>query len=350
MVYFYNVLFILLYGAVCKITLPPRYTRLVFCLISALHIGAFHALRNPYVYPDNENYALAFERIAGFSLQENISVFGAYFNWGPGYVFLNYLLYKLSPNPEILFVTTSVLMVGAIIWVIFKCSYMPVVSVCLYLLYPLMFYQSLFVIRQHLAAAFIMLAVYYMDKRKLSVLLGLLAVSFHTSAIVFLLFFFFRRVKITKDTMSKITFYAILLVVGFNLALPYFMNVFSRYEHYADESGSSNIVPLFMIGALFLAHLANGTIKSINTEKDRNIWYYLAFGFMLCCCTLGLPGGGRLTNYCMYVIPLALPLLLKYNIKNKQWKYPFVVLYIVCVLFFFYHQMGSFRDYQFFHL
>lgn len=304
----------------------PRYKKNVLYVVCAtIHLALFHSLRNPYVYPDNLIYGTFYYEIPAYTLKELL--IGS-MGWEKGYVIYNYLLAQVFPSPEALFITTSLFMTCGFMYLVYKWSYKPWLSVLIYILHPMLFYTSLFVLRQHIAMIFILFALFYVNDFRKSIPLAVLGVLFHNSALLFFPFLIWNRINLRTLTLKKLLIYGGGCVLFIRFSLVTIAMLISRYVHYL-EKGSSNILPFMIISTLFFLHFILGSFKKATDEKDIILFKFLSYGLIIVTCTLGLPFG-RLTSYFIYIVPFLVPLLFKYG-KTKNVKV--IVLYILLLFF-----------------
>lgn len=333
MIYFLVLLFILFYAILIRllcIRINLDY-KCCFIIIATIHIMLFHALRDPFLYSDNIGYMEAFNTFLSYSL-DDIWGINTYVAWEVGFKFLIFLLTRITDNYEILFISTSIIIIGGFMYLVYKWSYMPLLSILIFMLYHTMFYQSLYVLRQHIAIIVILFSLYYIDSFLKMLPVLLLAISFHYSAIIFIPFILFRKLMGKRITLKKILFWCIALIPLFKILLHWIVSFFPRYLEYDNES--NNILPLFLLGSLLIMHLLNGSFRLVVVDSDKNILCYLIYGVIVSILIIGLPGGGRLSNYFTYIIPFSFPLLFKYNIRNNLGiKFLFSFFYLGVILY-----------------
>lgn len=313
MIYVINLLFLVLYGIIVKLLFPKLHNR-IFLFISTIHVSLFHALRDPYVYPDNDIYASNYINISKVDLHSLI--IETYMGWEPGYVLYNFMLSKISENPEYLFISSSLFMVIGYMIIIRKYSFMPFVSVMIYLLYPLMFCQSLFVLRQHIATIIMLYAIYSIVSTKKFFLISLIAFCFHYSALVVFPFYFIYRKNIINLNPRKIFIYILIFFAFVRFLFVTVVNLFPRYSDYETPEG--NMIPFTLLASLlFMSYMLN-IYKLVKFEYEKITLSFLFYGTIIVFLMLGVPGGGRLSNYFIYIMPIAYPLLFKYNKSSKS--------------------------------
>ncbi len=315
----FNLLLVPLYYLIIRQTNKDRRKADNFFLkVVCLHAILFRSLADPFNYTDTVNYAQAYEDISGMTFAESLTC--PYISWGLGYVVLNWLLSRISSDPHFLFIVLSIVTVGGVMCFYKKTSYAYLLTVLFYLTYPMLYYHSFGVVRQHFSIVFLVAALYNIDNYKLSVPLAIVAALMHTSSLIFLPFFFWRKLKFERMPLAFYLIIATVVFVGFRMVLSVVLGFLPRNEDFAEE-GSSNIIPVVVFGVTaFLMHLS-GASKRLNTETEKNLFSFLLYGVALSLCCSGLSGGGRLTMVFMYVIPVLLTYLKKYTRQKAVWYY-----------------------------
>lgn len=331
MIYAINLAAVILYGIITRIIFREKW-KSVFIFIATIHLALFHALRNPFDYPDNALYYDAYKEIAGYNFKECFFELHSFTSWEPGYVLLNFILSRISPAPALLFICSSFFMVVGNMFIIKKLSYNPLLSTLIYMIYPLMFGQSLFVLRQHIACVFVLLSVLYSNNNVKFLIYILLAISFHYSAIAVLPFILFYR-KIFELRPLKLFFASLLIIIAGHIMVPLVAGLFPRFIAYTERE--NNIVPFILLSSLFLLHIINGSISKAKDCNDRKILGFLIYGVLISSLMLGVPGGGRLTNYLIYILPVAFPLLFKLKClpTNRIFKVIYSIAFMCLILY-----------------
>lgn len=319
-----------------------------FAILIGIHAVLFRALANPYNYVDTEGYAKAYQNLSDMSW----SIFLLYGeDWGVGYVLLNLLLGYISSDPQVLFVTLSVISIVPVVWFYYKTSNNMLLSMMIFLTYPMMYYMGFGVVRQHAAIAFALLSLYYIDKYKVSIPLTLLACSFHTSAILILPFFVWRKLDIKKMGIIK---YLILIVIGVlsvsivgSLVIDYIGS--SRYEDVLDEGTNSNVVPVILVGSLLVMSAMNKLRYYINDKRNLGILSFLMYGLIIAIFSMGMASLGRASLYFIYVVPVIITWLSKYHSKFKSVNtiYIFMVFVLIGIQLYLGYQPEMY-DYSFY--
>jgi len=325
MFYLFNLLLIPIYYTLIS-GLRKKNRDTYFFLFLGIHVILLRALANPFNYVDTDGYAYAYSSIAEMSLAEAMS--SQYMLWGIGYVFINWVLSRISEDPMLLFIFISIITVGGVVWFYKKTSYSPLSTALIYVLYPMLYLQSFGVIRQHLSIAIVLFALYYIDKIKVSIPLAIVAILIHTSSIVLLPFYLWKVFKLEKWNIIPLT---VVLVTGFivlRLSMEYVLSFLERYQSEGfGEEGNNNIMPIVVLGLTTLVFLiSRGKNKLLQNEST--IFSFIIYGFMISLFGLGLHGAGRLSLMFIYVIPVAVTYLKKYS-KSKA----VYIMYFGAILF-----------------
>lgn len=331
MVYIINALIVILYGLIVKTFAKKRWKKLFFFL-SFLHLFLLHALRNPYVYEDNDYYAEAYINIGDFSFIESITPSIQYPIMGQGYLFYNWLLNHISHDPVFFFSVTSLIIIWGITSFIYKYSYEPIWSTCFFILSPSLLDMSFFVLRQHLAAIFLLLALSNINRIKASIFFSILAILFHMSAVIFLPFYLFYFTSKWPIGIRRMVIWLVVIVFLFALGRFYFLQYYDRYTDYTDIS--RNTLPLLIVGGVFISHYLNGTYHIVRIVEIP-LLKFLAYSLFILIGLWGTPGAARMSIFFLYPITVLFPLLFKYNKKEivYQWKVLFSIGYSIAIFF-----------------
>ena len=330
MIYIFNFLLVPVYYFLLRWLLPRRKAHQWFVWIFAVHAILFRALAYPFYFTDAPNYAKAYHNISNYSFQHVFFERNKYSAWGQGYVALNWLLSRISHDHILLFVALSFMSVGATIWFYAKTSYSFLLTVMLYLLYPMMYLMGCTALRQTLSMAVTLLALYYIKNYKVSIPLALLASLFHTSGIVLFPFFVWRKLKFKRLAHVEILALVLVVVVGMRIAIGYLMNFANivssgRNSTFASQGDGTNIVPVLIMGSLIVLAMAEGLYRKCH-GRDYEILNFLTYGFAISLFGLGLSGAGRLTVVFLYVVPVIVTYLYHYSKSLLTLNNIFVIL------------------------
>lgn len=320
MFYLFNLLLVPLYYFIIRRGCSDRRkTERVFLKVACLHAILFRALADPFNYVDTVNYAQAYEDISEMTFSECLTCY--YADWGVGYIVLNWLLSRISSDPQILFTFLSVATVGGVMLFYMKTSHAYLLTVLFYLMYPMLYYMSFGVVRQHFSLMFLLAALYNVDNYKLSIPLATLGALTHTSSLIFLPFFLWQRFKFDRKPLVFYLICAAMIIVVFRSTISAILVFYHRYEQF-DEAGSNNVIPIVVFGITTFMMYFSGASKRLQTDKERNIYSFLLYGVTMAFCVFSFAGGGRFTLVFMYVTPVVLTYLKKYTKQKEVWYYP----------------------------
>lgn len=318
MIYLLNFLLVPIYYCVIRILCKTKEQKnQIFMIIFCIHATLFRALANPYNYVDTEGYAIAFQNIASMNLRTVFSPLNPYLEWGVGYVVINRLIGFFTDDPKFLFICVAALTIVPLCWLYAKTTKNDLMTVLLFLSYPMLYLMGFGVLRQHLAVTYVLLALYFVNRAKYSLPFALLAVSFHTSAMIFFPYYIWRKLSFKKKSGKK----GLVFVVGGafcgRLLLSKILSSLSRYSDLlSSNENANNIIPVIVIGGLVLLFLFEKTYKKTNST-DFEIYNFCLYGLAVVIFGIGLPGMGRLALYFLYIIPIAVTLLGAYSAEFK---------------------------------
>lgn len=343
MFYLFNLLLILVYFFLIHESSSNRKkNNELFFKVVCIHAVLFRALANPLNYTDIQVYCSAFENISMMTFPECLTCL--YVNWGVGYVVLNWLLSRISTDPLILFTFLSIATVGGVMLFYKKTSYAYLLTVLFYLMYPMLYYMSFGVIRQHFSVVFLLAALYNINNYKVSIPLATLGVLVHTSSLIFLPFFFWQRFKIDRKPLIFLICAAI-IIVFFRSSISAILAFPHRNEQFASEGGN-NVVPIVVLSMTAFLMYFSGASKRLQTDRERNIFSFLLFGVVMSLCVFGYYGGGRATLVFMYVVPVVLSYLKKYTKQKEVWYYLYCVA-LFCLIILLLRLNYNFGDYDY---
>jgi hypothetical protein len=282
--------------------------RKIFFMLTYLQLLLFHALRDPFLYPDSQSYFNVYNIIKdNESFYDIISDPQVLFRFEPGYVLFNYFTSIFFPSDNSLFVVSSVIIVTGYLFAVYKYSRSPILSVIIIILYPMIFLQSFFVLRQHLACAIFMFSLPYIERRKFwsFLLILLIAISFHYSALILLPIYWIYN---SNYSVLNIRHFPILVFIVFLLRFTFTRIAYDneRYKNFLS-SDSNILVPfLFFITTFLYIYF----IKQNNTSNDKLVNAYNNYSLLICLSTIGL-SLGRLTNYCSFFLCIIISDLFK---------------------------------------
>lgn len=326
MTYLFNFLLILVYYVFFISTIKDKHKAYkYFAIVAGVHVVLFRALANPFNYVDADNYLTSFPIICDMSFEDACLKLNGFSATGHGFVIYQWLLGRIAVNDYILHSVTAIINISLVVWYYRKVSENIFLPLMIFLAYPMLYYMSFGVIRQHLAAAVILMALCYVDDLKKSLPFYIIAVTIHPSAMIFAVYYVLRKVPLYSMNLVKLLLLGGIFAFFMGKILNVLLSYLVHFQDYESGAGSTNIVP-FVWTLGFVTILQLSTIKKVKLpQKPYHVINFSVLGFFLTVFGLGLPGGGRLCIYNYYVLPLAIMICGKYMKKNAKVLY---VLYL----------------------
>lgn len=264
-IYILNLAFISIIGAVIFNNGINKSKNKVFLIMSSIAMILISSLRDTKVGFDTENYISYFNEISKIPLTNIFK-----FPLEKGYVFLNKIISYISIDSRVFFFIISAFIIYSFSRFIYKNSKNVFLSVILFLCLGF-FGDSLNITRQMIAISIILYAYEYIkiDKYFNAILITLLAISFHKTAIVFFIYIIVSKYKITnKYIITYFIMSVIILFIGKPL-INIINNIFysDKYSSFVVGEGI-NLFLLYLSINIFGVLLINKVLK-----KDRLMFF-----------------------------------------------------------------------------
>lgn len=252
-----------------------RQNRKIFIVLSFLVMTIISGFRDFSVGTDTKTYVSLFYNIDVINF--SISRFEA------GFLYFVKIIHSFIDNPTALLLMSSVICIGISCRFIYEYSDDPILSVLLYITLKPFFFQMTG-IRQAIATAFVMVAFmlvmeqHNMWKTIVAIVFMILAVQFHSTAIVafvpFVIWVFSKFRDAIRITPNSIVKWTIITAVAAFLAYPYIMRLVSfvapKYANYfIGIWGESNYFASFFNTLIQLVFLIVGSIYLRNYEETK---------------------------------------------------------------------------------
>lgn len=243
-----------------------------------------------------------------------------------GYGIITQIAYVLFHNYTGALTLTSLITCGIAYYCIFRDSKYPVMSTLLFFTTNV-YFISMNMIRQCIATMIFIFSIIFIKKKKLLpyLLLSALAISMHTSAVVYIPFYFILNKKLDKK-LSVITILIFILFGGaitdaaMNLLfkIDYFNNYFSWYMDSSYNSGEFNLISFGIALCIYLFLLFIN--KKAKNDYNYNILFWLQT-LVICILSLSskLPLMQRTSWLLAFPLFIYLPGMFDY-IENKKLK------------------------------
>jgi hypothetical protein len=339
-VIFLNILLLFFYALRLRSSsLNKNAQRFVFLIIAFLHLMFLHTFFDASLFPDLEAYNIYFNSFS--NPQPSLNKIGIIFessNFEIGWYFLNRILHGISKNSFILLFFVSIVILLCYIITIKRYSAIPWLSI--FILLCTVFYDSLFALRQNLAIPVCLMSIPYIVERKpiKFVLLALLAVSFHYSALVWFIAYFIYPLKINTGFYFLMIIFSGLLYFFMDILLNNVIMLTSKIMAYtvSNNSGGTGALKLAAVNLSILL-LSLYCFGNHNSIKGYNKLFFQLIVISLFLNVIDFIGTSfilfsRLNLYFMVSSILLIPNALA-NIDNKKLHY--ILIPVICVSYLF---------------
>lgn len=249
------------------------------------------------------------------------------------------MIRTFTDDVQVYLFITAIIILFPVVYFFYKDAKNPYLPVLFFVSFTL-FHFAFSGLRQAMAISFVCMGYYYMmkDKWKPFVLFVLIAFTFHTSAIIALIAYPLKKIK-----LPDFIWLGIFVIFGLAIAaMPSIMLVFvdlifsdlGKYQSELNESGGSiNLAFLYLAFALFQYYLAKK-----NKENSMIQFTLLLFVIQLT---------GLRSNFAARIGYYFLPLMFLYisnsieSLKNKRNRIFLVVSLTIFLIFFFIYSNGS---------
>lgn len=279
----------------------------------------FSALRASHIGSDTQNYVNLFKNI---SFNKKVD-YNKHFEIG--YQYFNLLLSYISGNQQTILIVTSFFNVGLYMIFYKKTSKMIPITIILYLT-TRQYFSSYNLIRQTMASCILFLAYFKLNSNKTIsfILITLLASTFHTSALVFLI------VLLIRNTNSKLL--AKIIVISSIVILLTPSSILFKLPYYGHYLGSKydNSMKLgtFLSLILYTFTIVLYYLFGRNKGENKVLVNIVILGFLISILGVKTSIADRLS---VYFLPFSLVLLSNtlYAVKDRVNKISLVTLVII---------------------
>ena len=263
--YFACMAYIAILGMIVRPSKGKR-RRAVFLALSFVVLIALASVRSYTVGMDTMMYWTHYGYIgrAGVRAFETV-------RFEPGFTALCLLLYQISPSPQLLFFTTSVLIYVPVAYFIYRESDNPALSTFLFVALTI-YTQYLCLMREGIAIALVLVATTFLTRGKKIpfILLIVLAMLFHRSAIACLALLFADRLGFKgKHIAVYIALFAAMFVYASAFS-DFVASLLSKDRLYREKFMGSNYYGA-LIRTLFYGLLVFLSVNYIEVGKRRGV-------------------------------------------------------------------------------
>lgn len=246
-----------------------------------------------------------------------------------GYQYLNFIIGKITTDHHSFIIIIASLMYFGVVWYIYRFSKNIPLSLCLFYCYFFSIFMSIF--RQGIAMIIVMYGYHYLkqEKKHLAFVLFLLAITFHSTAIVCFLLFFSTNLCFKKRFVLGGVIVCSLLGGG-NVIFSIVERLFPMYIHYFSSRYASSgwlAVTYSVITYLIWYFLI---VKSLNENEKKDRLVALNFALMVLFSALGYTVNlsTRISQYFLLISLIEIPnILYRGHIKHYR-----LCLFILCTI------------------
>jgi hypothetical protein len=320
-----NILSIPIYAFVLKYTeLGKKQQNSVLIFIMFCQLLFLTVFKDNRIFKDLWAYLIGFNysKLIDWSRIKDIDSAAGYLNYELGWRYYVKTLSSLSDNEGLLIFITGIIILYSYLILIKKHSTIPWISVFLFI--AIVFYNSLFVLRQNLAIAICIFSFPFIVERKLwkFLLIIIFASLFHNTAIIFAILYFLYPLKLNKKMFSIMLVGGFLFNYLFTQLIEIAITYFPEYAIYYNQGNSANIIPyLISFSVLSFIYFQFYPIKKFQQyEKLFFIMIFIVTLFDLSRVSLSTGIIARLSGYFFPAIIILLPNAIN-NIKTPIIKY-----------------------------
>lgn len=267
--------------------LISKYKKIYFVYISTCCLLLMYSLRSDSVGWDTYNYKNIFEKIYSFDM------FRSYIE--PGWIVLNRVIYKISPDFQIALLVYGLIMLYCYNRMVLRYSKNYFVSFSVFYLCGF-YFNSMNQTRQMMAIMLCTISVSYLVDKKLfrAILINFIAILFHSSAFFFLIFFgaayFVKKIDIHLAiiiTVSLIVYLSFADLIIIRLSKYFYTNYFteSALQRHIKSGNMKMAIPYLLL--LFLCLLCRKLHpRLIDKANSAIVEYYSLLLSILGCVIL----------------------------------------------------------------
>ena len=334
MVYLINILIEVFLGIVLLSAVPIGDTetvnritnknRKIYCIICGTLWFLISGLRNLTVGADTLSYRFSFETVKSQSVRtlfKNITdkyISGASVK-DPGYDFFVKIFQYFSENYQVYLIFIAALfMIPFTVWII-KESKNPSIS---FVLYSSLFYSffSITGIRQTISTAMVVLIgdKFIKDKKLIPfVIVVLLASTIHTSALVFLPFYFLSRIPVNIKTISVWIIGIVISFLARRQLKAFFIDI-SGYDDYAKDYEGAGTFTFTLIMLLIFVWVIISFSGNKEIEKHKRLYNAFFLAMFFTPLTWLNPSAMRVVQYFSIYLVLLIPQMIEDTFDEKS--------------------------------
>ena len=192
-------------------------------------------------------------------------------NYEPGFIFLNLILSKLTESGQLLIIVSSFLTLSLFFYSFIRFS--DNIGASIFLFVSLYFYSVSFnLVRQFIAISIALISIEFLKKQDIKKYIVCVSIAslFHSTAIVFFLFYFFPKIKWDFSKFIIGSIFTLIAYLSYDSFAPLLFNIFPKYSIYKESIGGGSVynIVLLLICLIMLAYVK---INSLYDEEDKEM-------------------------------------------------------------------------------
>ena len=268
--------------------------------------------RNQEMGVDLKGYLPSFERLTSYSWDRIITM-QSFLNYEKGYIVFNKIIGSIYPDRQFFLFCCAAISILPVSIYIYKTSKIPLVSLALYLGLPC-FLTVFSALRQAIAISICAISLLFIKNKKplVFVILVLLAVTFHSSAILFLVAYPLYHYKPSR-TLRMIS--VVLLPTAYLFRVPLFL-ILSKLIKDGAGIDNNNSITLFLV---FTSVYIFSILFVEKTDDINNGWLNIFWAACFCQALAGLNNIAiRVGYYFMIPLIILLPNIILANNRMQK--------------------------------
>lgn len=305
-----------------------------------------HSFLDPNTIVDLPTYRESFAdvRLTNIFNPVDLEIYRSFHKEEFGFILLLKLVGLFTDDFNVFLCLFSSLLLGVYSYVILKLS--PNVCLSILFLMVIVFDQSIFVLRQHLSVAFVLLTIPSIIERKIwrFATIMTIAILFHKSSLIWCIIYFMYGMKKPWKIFLTLGFVAIGLGLIFSLLSFLDEQLSLGYSSYieGEKTGTSNLVSFFIGLGLFLSYFFICRKKVFKNGLMKVCLLSLYAYAVLSLVGINISLLSRFTLVFQTSIFFVVPIVCKV-LKNKWLKFGYVSSCLICFVYINY--FGSFSEY-----
>jgi len=306
-----------------------------FCILIFIIFSLIQGLRSFNIGNDTSNYVKFFEISKGMSVTDII--FMKQWSIEPGYGLLMKICASINFTPQMFLLVVAIIINGGLMYFIYRYSDNPLISVIIFMGVEF-FTLSFTALRQMIAVIILLNSYKYIEKENLIkfVFMVILATTFHKTAIIFLLIYLFRNIKINlKTVFIGIGIFFVTHLIAIPILSFITEKIFTQ-AYLINQEGGGIIQALVILSYLLLGFFIykDLIIREEGTKNIMIIFMYISFLIQTLACRINMVN--RLMWYFYIFIIIYLPNMKKdistnrsLKIKNKEIKVSIIYSWMI---------------------